>query len=139
MAKVLELGEGYAAWLAALPANTRVLAERLPPDRLYRMKSTGQRGTISSYSNNGTVSFTVDGTWSLVAFARNVFGVSPEDLEECDLPSEAELRAELRGVIFNDQETEDFINSARALNGLPPITLRAAIQLGEEDEDETIH
>jgi hypothetical protein len=37
---------------------------------------------------DGEVGFKVDvtGEYNLVAFERRVFGIKPEDLEECDLP-----------------------------------------------------
>ena len=90
MAKWVEWTEeqraGWNEWLASRPPVIQELAAKLPGDRLYRVKATGQRGTIYSYSESGTVMLVVDGTYCRVMFGQKVFGLSPDDLEECDLP-----------------------------------------------------
>ena len=55
------------------------------------MKSTGHRVTMYSYSENGTVTVNVTGDYNVVVFERQVFGISPDDLEECDLPAPGEF------------------------------------------------
>lgn len=91
MAKYMEWTEAQQAewveWVASRPECVRLLCERLPFDRLYRMKSTGQRVTIDAYSEDGTLRVFVSGKYNLITFQRSVFGISPDDLEECDLPA----------------------------------------------------
>lgn len=90
MAKFIEFNEQQRAnvneWLATRPPVIQELVAKLPPDRLYRVKSTGQRGTIDSYSENGTVTLVIDGTYCYVMFGQRVFGLSADMIEECDLP-----------------------------------------------------
>lgn len=76
----------HAEWLAERPQVIKDLVARVPPDRLYRLASTGHRVFLYSYSENGTVTVAVTGQFNLVAFERRVFGIRPEELEECDLP-----------------------------------------------------
>jgi hypothetical protein len=82
-----EQSAGWHEWLASRPPVIQELAAKLPGDRLYRIKDTGHRGTIHSYHENSTVTLLVDGRFNRVLFSRKVFGLSPEELEECDLPS----------------------------------------------------
>jgi hypothetical protein len=88
MAKVREFDQSlWKEWVATRPESVQSLSQQLPPDRLYRLKSSGHRGTIHSYSEDGTVTIEVTGAYNLVIFERCVFGIKPEDLEECDLPT----------------------------------------------------
>ena len=80
----------WDAWVATLPANVQEVAKRLPPNRLYLLKSSGHRVTLRSYNDNGSVSVDVTGRFNRVIFGRTVFGVLPEDLEECDGPAAGE-------------------------------------------------
>lgn len=79
MAKINELVEpAWSDWLRTRPKTVQDLAAQLPPDCLYRLKETGQPVTIRSYLEDGTVTVNVpDGYY--------VFGITPDDLEECDL------------------------------------------------------
>ncbi len=75
-------------WVAGRPASVAALCRKLPPDRLYKMRSTGHRVTLYSYSEGGTVSVIVANKYNKrVQMDRNVFGINPDDLEECDLES----------------------------------------------------
>jgi len=79
--------EMWAEWLAGRPAVIRDLATRFPPNLLYRLRETGSRVTLHSYSEDGTMTVTVGKEFNeFLWFERNVFGIEPEDLEECDLP-----------------------------------------------------
>lgn len=42
--------------------------------------------TICAYSEDGTVRVNITGEYNRILFSRQVFGVSPDDLAECDLP-----------------------------------------------------
>jgi hypothetical protein len=77
---------GWDDWVASRPPVVRELARRLPPTRLYRLKVSGHRCTIHSYSEDGSVTVNVTGDYNRVLFGRRVFGIPPDGLEECDLP-----------------------------------------------------
>lgn len=84
----------WKKWLKGRPSHVRAVAERFEPWKLYRMKSTGQRVTVYSFGEGEdktvTLTVTITGEFNLIHFARNVFGIDPNDLEECDLPAPGE-------------------------------------------------
>ena len=80
----------FDSWLADRPQCIKDLAIKYPPWILYRMKSTNQRVNVVGYNESGTVTVNVSGKFNFVVMERSVFGVSPDDLEECDLPSKDE-------------------------------------------------
>lgn len=86
--------EGYKAWVAERPEAVRKHAERLDPWTLYRLKSTGQRvhlvGFDEMQGGKVTCRVGVSGKFNMVTFERDVFGIDPDDLEECDLPEPEE-------------------------------------------------
>ncbi len=81
---------GWEAWLAERPEAVRKVAEKLPPWKLYRLHDSGHRVTLRSIDegedDSVTLTVTVSAQFNLIAFERNVFGIKPEDLTECDLP-----------------------------------------------------
>ena len=81
-----EQEENWREWVSSRPDSVRKNAERLPPWELFLMKSTGQRVTVYSYSEDGTVTVNVTGEFNAVMFDRQVFGIDPNDLEPCELP-----------------------------------------------------
>lgn len=91
MAKVFELSEEFASWASSRPQVVQDLIASHPPDRLYRIKSSGHRCTICSYNEHGTITVNITGDYNCVLFDREVFGIDPKSLEECDLPAEHEL------------------------------------------------
>ena len=110
---------GWSHWVAERPENVRAVAERFDPWTLYRMKNTDQRVTLHSFGEqpDGGVTLTVNitGEFNLISFDRQVFGVDPDDLEECDLP----VKGEPLGEVLNEDEQLEYINARR--NGLPPL------------------
>ncbi len=82
---------GWRHWVASRPPCIRVVAERFDPWSLYRMRSTGQRVTVQSFSEDGTITVAVTGQFNAVLFDRDVFGVDPDDLEPCELPDADEV------------------------------------------------
>lgn len=82
--------DDWAKWVAERPEPIRKVAERFNPWSLYRPKTGGHRVTLYSLYEveDGTVQMTVlvTGQYNVVAFERNVFGINPDDLEECELP-----------------------------------------------------
>jgi hypothetical protein len=93
----------WKEWVASRPDSVRAVAERFEPWSLYRMKSTGQRVTIASIFEDGTLSVNVTGEFNCVMMDRRVFGINPDDLEPCDLPDENEII----GTALTDDQVED--------------------------------
>lgn len=87
MVKIAEINQSeLEEWLTEKPQVIKDMAAQCPPGRLYKMKSTGHRVTLVSYSEDRTVKVFVGGKYNAVGFERSVFGISINDLEECDLP-----------------------------------------------------
>ena len=80
----------FDKWLADRPQVIKDLAKRFPPNVLYQMKDTGHRVFVRGYSEDGTLIVHIGGQLNRVMFERDVFGVPPEKLEECDFPPEDE-------------------------------------------------
>jgi hypothetical protein len=118
---------GWAAWVASRPACVRVVAERFEPWSLYRMTNVGgQRVTIASFGEDAdglvTLTVTVSAEFNLVLFERQVFGVDPDNLEPCELPTPQDIR----GAILSQDEVEEHIDALRVM---------ARPDLWEMDED----
>jgi hypothetical protein len=115
MAKAIDMDmDVFEEWLSTKPRAIKDMAAKLPPDRLYKLKDGGHRVTLYSYDENkdGSVSMTVlvTGEFNCVTFDRKVFGINPEDLEECDLPKEDEKL----GTLLEEQDDIDaFIEVVR--------------------------
>jgi len=114
MAKIFEMTKEekveYQTWVESMPDDIQKMIRKYPPDRLYALKPSLQRVTIASYVEDGSVTVTVSGKFNLIAFDRNVFGVNPKDLIECDLPKENEAL----GTILTDQDDIDsFVDQVR--------------------------
>lgn len=87
----------WDAWLAERPDALReaVAKYKLDPWTLYRLKPTGQRVFVVALyepGDDGKVMLRVgvSGEFNMVTFERDVFGIDPADLEECDLPKVGE-------------------------------------------------
>ncbi len=101
MAIIKELDvANWEQWLSERPQSIQQLAKQLPPDRLYRMNSTGHRVELVAYYEDGTLAVNVSGRFNYVTIERNVFGIQPDDLMECDLPPDDEPL----GVAITDQD-----------------------------------
>jgi hypothetical protein len=98
-------------FVASRPPAVADLCRRFPPNRLYRLKDTGHRVTISSYFEGGTLKVFVGAEFNQVMFEREVFGISPDNLEECDLPEAAEPT----GAAMSPEEVDDNIEALRVL------------------------
>jgi hypothetical protein len=109
VAKFTEIDEvAWAEWVSTRPACVQELCRRLPPNRLYRYN--GYRVTLYSYSEDNTVTVDISGEFNCVIFERHVFGVSPDDLEECDLPTEGEVTGAL---LTEDEDIEAHLEMLR--------------------------
>jgi hypothetical protein len=93
----------WEVWLLELPEFVRVVAEKFDPWTLYRLKTTSQRVVVVSIDEHDDKSVTltvlVSGEFNFVSHERKVFGIKPEDLEECDLPKPGELLGSLDAPI----------------------------------------
>lgn len=103
--------KSWARWVKSRPAAVQALCERFPPNRLYRLKSTGDRVTIVSYFEDGTLKVDVSAEFNATLFERQVFGISPDDVEECDLPDPAEPK----GALMSPEQVDDNIDGLRCL------------------------
>ncbi len=103
--------ETFQDWKATRPQVIQEMLDHWPPDRLYRMTSTSQRCTIYSYCEDGTVTVSVTGEYNLVTFARNVFGIDPQNLTECDLPAPEEVTGAL---LTTEEQIECHLKAFRA-------------------------
>jgi hypothetical protein len=75
----------WLEWASERPIQIREICRRFRPDTLYRLKPTGQRGTIYSVSENGTVTMDFHAEFNpLSCIGMQVFGLNPDDIEECD-------------------------------------------------------
>lgn len=90
MAKVIEWSKQqrieWDEWVGTRPEIIQDLCRRFPLYNLYRLKSTGQKVTLYSYSEDGTITVNVTEEYNAIMFNRRVFGIKPEDIEECELP-----------------------------------------------------
>ena len=109
----------FDAWVATRPPMIQRMCKRLPPDRLYLLKSSGHRVTLHSYSENGTVTVDITGRYNLISFDRQVFGISPDDLVECDFPPSDEP---IGTMLTKKEDVLAVVNARRAGNGLPPLS-----------------
>lgn len=101
----------WAEWVASRPSRVRAIAERFDPWTLYQMQSTGQRVTVCSISEDGTVTVAVTGQFNLVMFDRQVFGVNPNDLVSCALPGADESL----GTALSSDDVADNLDRLRVM------------------------
>ena len=66
-------------WVNSRPPVVKDLCLRFTPTTLYKIKNTGQKCTVVSYNEHGTM--TVDILYSVY----EVFGLFPDDLVEVDI------------------------------------------------------
>ena len=106
---------GWRAWVASRPPAVRAAAERFDPLSVYRLKTSGQRVTLFSFSEapDGTVTLTVNvtGAYNAVICDRGVFGIHPDDLEPCELPGPEEPV----GTLLSPTEVEQNIDTLRVM------------------------
>ena len=104
MAIINELNEvEWNKWVSTRPKIIQEMCKKFPPDRLYKLKNSGHRVTILSYSEDETLTVTVSGEYNSIMFDRNVFGIRQDDLKECDLPG----CDEVLGATFTDKSDID--------------------------------
>lgn len=110
MAIIIEMTEEqqkeWDKWVESRPPVIQKMAKAYPPNRLYRLTTTGQRVTILAYGEDGTIRVLVTGKYNFISFDREVFGIEPATLEECELPEKSEL---VGTILATDEEINGFI------------------------------
>lgn len=101
----------WKKWLSKRPKIVQELGERFPPWKLYRIKSTGHRAVLRSFGEDGTMTVTLSAEFNALLFERHVFGILPDDLEECDLPRPGEPL----GALLTSDEVEINMDALRVL------------------------
>lgn len=102
----------WAKWVASRPPAVREVAERFFPWRLYRIKSSGHVAVLRSFCEDGTLTVTMSAKYNNLLFERYVFGVPPDDLEECDPPDPSEM---LGKPLLSHDEVEMNIDALRVM------------------------
>lgn len=87
MSKVFDMDEQqFLEWKATRPPFIQEMISKYPPDRLYKLTTTGQLVTLISYAEDGTVRILVSQKWNgPFVMEREVFGIDPKELVEFDL------------------------------------------------------
>lgn len=101
----------WAEWVESRPESVKAVAKRFDPWSLYLLKTTGQRVTILAIAEDGTVRVNVSGNYNFLIFERQVFGINPDDLEPCELPSDDELT----GSLMTPEQVDDNIEELRCM------------------------
>lgn len=87
--------DGWNTWLNDRPPNVKAVASRFAPWVLYKLKATDQRVFVTEFDEHDDGKVTcvvgVSKKYNLVLRERLVFGIDPDDLTECDLPTTGEL------------------------------------------------
>lgn len=114
-------------WVASRPESIREAATRFDLWTLYRLKSTGQRVYLTSFSEPDTggkvmCRVEVTGEFNLLTHERSVFGIAIDDLEECDLPSDTEV---LGSFDFPIDVLKDLMKNHP--NGAPPAVMQSML------------
>lgn len=102
----------YEAWVASRPPVIQEMVKTHPPTKLYRLEDTGQRVTISGYSEDGTVKVIVEGRYNAVMFDRQVFGIPLSALTECELP---EVGEPVGTALTHPLDVQIFVDATRPL------------------------
>jgi hypothetical protein len=104
----------YEIWLETLSINEREVMKKYKVWKLYKLKSTNQKITIYSVylNDNDEVKLTVivSSKYNLISFERQVFGIDPEDLEECDLPTEP-----VGAILTEEKDINEYIEIMKRL------------------------
>jgi hypothetical protein len=113
-----EQRQQHERWCHSLPPPIRAVAERISPWELYQIRDQPARVTLSSIylDADGRVKVTVcvSGDFNRCLFERRVFGVSPDELQPCDLPAPGEELGALVDVeAMSDADRAAFFERVR--------------------------
>jgi hypothetical protein len=133
MAEIIEWTDDqwreWAEWVAECPEVIQEMCRRLPPNRLYRLGHDGHWCTVISYCEDGTVSVGVELCYNEAVFLdREVFGIDPEELEECELP---DTKKESPAAAGTQQSLSDLILSRAADEPGEPLSFKLLDELLE--------
>jgi hypothetical protein len=114
-----EQEDQWKRWVKARPKVIRDLIKKhnFRFDRLYLLKTTGQRVTLFAFWDDGTVQVDVRAKFNqhIAAFRilgslneRRVFNIKPEDLEECDWDGEVQDGAKLWAEAQEDKTAKRY-------------------------------
>lgn len=110
-----EMKNEWADFVSSRPDVVRKVAEKFNPWTLYRIGKDGHRVTLYSFGEHkdGSVTLTVNvtGEFNCVMFERRVFGIKPEDLQECDFPA----KNEITGAVLSGGQVEEHIDTLRVM------------------------
>lgn len=81
----------FNSWLEDKPKIIKELADKIPPGRLYSLKTTNYRVFPFSYEEDGTLTVIVNAEYNNSSDERRIYSVKPEDLKECDLPDKTKI------------------------------------------------
>ena len=81
----------WEAWVAERPPVIKAMAERLLPNRVYKLTTTEQICIPTAFHEDNTVKVAVLRALNNRIFSVSVFGINPDDLVECDLPNGIQL------------------------------------------------
>ena len=72
----------FEEWLNTRPKIVKDMAAKIPPDRLYKLVTTGQICWPVAYAENGTCRVRIHPAYKLTGrLGLEVFGIDPNDLE----------------------------------------------------------
>lgn len=104
----------WTKWVTTCPSQIRdlILARDFAFWKLYRLKRSGHRVTIFAFSEHldndkVTLKVSATGQFNRIAFDRIVFGIPPDELEECELPGSDELL----GAEMTQEEAMDWMQT----------------------------
>lgn len=108
-------------WVEERPEHVRAVARRFSPWCLYRYKPSNHRVVLYSFDEGPEHAVTLkvlvlhDFNGGLL-FERRVFGIAPEDLEECPVPTPEELAKERLDALGLLVVGHELLPSRRDLN-----------------------
>ena len=108
-------------WVAERPPNVRAVAQKFNPWTLYLLTTTNHKVTIAVFDEeeDDRVTLRVNVVSEFNAnllHERRVFGIKPEDLVECDVPSLEERADNIRkGSTLSDERVNELIDDLKVL------------------------
>lgn len=104
----------YQAWIASRPPHVQAVARQFDPWTLYRLTTSGHRVIVRGFDEGEqgevTLRVVVSGEYNAVVFDRQVFGILPKQVEECELPQPGEL---LGTALTDPQDIAQFLAQKR--------------------------
>jgi len=111
----------WGAWVAERPKIVQRVARKFQPWKLYRLTTTNHNVTLAVFDKEDDNSITMRVN-VLAEFNNNllhercVFGIDPDNLVECDVPSLEERAVNIQnGPALSDDQVEGLIDDLRVL------------------------